>query len=102
MKPVRKIKGPDTDGLQPMRNAFKVTFMVAGGFNRETGNRAVAKTHVDLVAYGRLFLANPDLPKRFLLDATLNKYDRKTFYPFDSRNWKQTIQIFFFNFLGQV
>ncbi|XP_026411256.1 12-oxophytodienoate reductase 1-like [Papaver somniferum] len=39
--------------------------------------------HADLVAYGRLFLANPDLPKRFAIDAPLNKYDRDTFYTLD-------------------
>ncbi|CBI39238.3 unnamed protein product, partial [Vitis vinifera] len=34
----------------------------------------------DLVVYGRWFLANPDLPKRFALNAPLNKYNRETFY----------------------
>ncbi|RVW77886.1 12-oxophytodienoate reductase 1 [Vitis vinifera] len=50
------------------------------GYGREDGNRAVAQNHADLVAYGRWFLANPDLPKRFSLNAPLNKYDRDTFY----------------------
>lgn len=36
-----------------------------------------------MVAYGRSFLANPDLPKRFELNAPLNKYDRLTFYTSD-------------------
>ncbi|XP_057977200.1 putative 12-oxophytodienoate reductase 11 isoform X2 [Malania oleifera] len=66
--------------LLPMRKAFKGTFIAAGGYNREDGNRAIADGYVDLVAFGRLFLANPDLPRRFELDAPLNKYDRKTFY----------------------
>ncbi|KAL5778768.1 hypothetical protein ACOSQ2_009505 [Xanthoceras sorbifolium] len=66
--------------LLPMRKAFKGTFLAAGGYDREDGNRAVAEGHADLVVYGRLFLANPDLPKRFELDAPLNKYDRDTFY----------------------
>jgi 12-oxophytodienoic acid reductase len=39
--------------------------------------------YTDLVSFGRLFLANPDLPKRFELDAPLNKYDRNTFYTQD-------------------
>ena len=38
---------------------------------------------MDLVAFGRFFLANPDLPKRFKLDAPLNKYNRDTFYTSD-------------------
>ncbi|KAL5559821.1 hypothetical protein UlMin_036032 [Ulmus minor] len=66
--------------LVPMRKAFKGTFLVAGGYNREDGIKAVAENRADLVVYGRLFLANPDLPKRFELDAPLNKYNRETFY----------------------
>ncbi|KAF5187276.1 12-oxophytodienoate reductase [Thalictrum thalictroides] len=66
--------------LLPMRKAFKGTFMVAGGYTREDGNNAIANNYADLVAYGRWFLANPDLPKRFELDAPLNKYNRETFY----------------------
>ncbi|KAM7515325.1 hypothetical protein LguiA_004908 [Lonicera macranthoides] len=66
--------------LVPMRKAFKGTFISAGGFDREDGNKAVAEKRTDLVAYGRLFLANPDLPKRFELNAPLNKYNRDTFY----------------------
>ena len=66
--------------LLPMRNAFKGTFIVAGGYDREDGNEALAENRADLVAFGRLFLANPDLPRRFQLDAPLNQYNRDTFY----------------------
>ncbi|GAB2268289.1 12-oxophytodienoate reductase 1 [Dionaea muscipula] len=66
--------------LLPMRKAFRGTFIAAGGFNREDGNNVVATGRADLVAYGRLFLANPDLPRRFELNAPLNKYNRDTFY----------------------
>ncbi|KAF8411938.1 hypothetical protein HHK36_004496 [Tetracentron sinense] len=69
-----------SQSLQPMRKAFNGTFMVAGGYDREDGNKAIATNHADLVVYGRLFLANPDLPRRFELDAPLNKYNRDTFY----------------------
>ncbi|KAK1280966.1 putative 12-oxophytodienoate reductase 11 [Acorus gramineus] len=62
------------------RRAFKGTFMVAGGYDREDGNRAVDDNYADLVVYGRFFLANPDLPRRFELNAPLNKYNRSTFY----------------------
>jgi 12-oxophytodienoic acid reductase len=70
--------------LLPMRKAFTGTFIVAGGYDREYGNNAIAKNRADLVGYGRMFLANPDLPKRFELNAHLNKYNRNTFYIFDS------------------
>ncbi|XVE54840.1 hypothetical protein DITRI_Ditri03aG0114700 [Diplodiscus trichospermus] len=68
------------ESLVPMRKAFNGTFIAAGGYNKEDGNKAVAENRADLVAYGRLFLANPDLPKRFELDASLNKHDRNTYY----------------------
>ncbi|CAL5348182.1 unnamed protein product [Camellia sinensis] len=76
-----KFESPDT--VLPMRKAFKGTFIAAGGYDREDGMRAVAENHADLVAYGRLFLANPDLPRRFELNAPLNKYNRETFYSAD-------------------
>ncbi|VVA90385.1 unnamed protein product [Arabis nemorensis] len=69
-----------SESLTPMRKAFEGTFIVAGGYTREDGNMAVAEGRADLVAYGRLFLANPDLPRRFEIDAPLNKYERSSFY----------------------
>jgi 2,4-dienoyl-CoA reductase-like NADH-dependent reductase (Old Yellow Enzyme family) len=41
-------------------------------------SHVIAQT--DLVAVGRWWIANPDLPKRWVLNAPLNKYDRSTFY----------------------
>uniref|UniRef100_M1BMA0 LEDI-5c protein n=2 Tax=Solanum tuberosum TaxID=4113 RepID=M1BMA0_SOLTU len=73
-----KVECPES--LVPMRKAFKGTFLVAGGYDRGDGNKVVLEDRADLVVYGRLFLANPDLPKRFELDAPLNKYIRETFY----------------------
>ncbi|CAL9110678.1 unnamed protein product [Musa textilis] len=69
--------------LLPMRKAFKGTFIAVGGYDREEGNNAISSGYADLVAYGRLFLANPDLPRRFELNAPLNKYNRETFYILD-------------------
>jgi 2,4-dienoyl-CoA reductase-like NADH-dependent reductase (Old Yellow Enzyme family) len=47
---------------------------------RKSGQEAIRAGHADAVAYGRIFLANPDLPRRFALNAPLNKYNRHTFY----------------------
>ncbi|CAD6260776.1 unnamed protein product [Miscanthus lutarioriparius] len=69
---------PSCIGL--MRSAFKGTVIVAGGYSREDGNHAISSGYADLVAYGHLFLSNPDLPRRFEIDATLNKYKSETFY----------------------
>ena len=54
--------------------------IVANGFSRETATRAVAERVAYAVAFGRLFLANPDLPQRFRLNAALNMPDASTFY----------------------
>ncbi|KAI9075523.1 hypothetical protein K1719_042501 [Acacia pycnantha] len=69
--------------LVPMRKAFNGSFIAAGGYDRKDGNNAVVENRADLVAFGRWFLANPDLPKRFELDVPLNKYHRETFYTSD-------------------
>jgi len=69
--------------LLPFRETFKGIFIAAGGYDREEGNKVVAEGYTDLVSYGRLFLANPDLPRRFELGSSLNKYDRSTFYTQD-------------------
>ncbi|XP_022736649.1 putative 12-oxophytodienoate reductase 11 isoform X1 [Durio zibethinus] len=68
-----------SESLLPMRKAFKGTFIVAGGYDKEDGNKAVAENRTDLVSFGRLFLANPDLPRRFDLNAPLTKHNRSTY-----------------------
>ena len=78
---LEKLASPHS--LVPMRKAFNGTFIAAGGYDREDGNKAIAENRADLVAYGRWFLANPDLPKRFALNAPLNEYNRDTFYTTD-------------------
>ncbi|KAI9084727.1 hypothetical protein K1719_033371 [Acacia pycnantha] len=73
-----KAEGPVS--LVPIRKAFNGTFITARGYKREDGNKAIAENRADLVAYGRWFLSNPDLPKRFEIDAPLNKYHKETYY----------------------
>ncbi len=62
------------------RSIFPSSIITAGGYTRETGEAVLQSNEADFVAYGRLFLANPDLPKRFALSSALNRYDRNTFY----------------------
>ncbi|HTB93711.1 MAG TPA: alkene reductase [Candidatus Sulfotelmatobacter sp.] len=66
-----------------LRKIFKGKIIAAGGFEPNTAEEIVEKGDADLVAFGRHFIANPDLPKRIELGLPLNKYDRKTFYTFD-------------------
>ncbi|RAL37282.1 hypothetical protein DM860_004204 [Cuscuta australis] len=63
-----------------LRKAYEGTFMASGGYTRQLGIDDVEQGKADLVSYGRQFIANPDLVRRFMLDAPLNKYDRSTFY----------------------
>ena len=60
--------------------------MAAGGYSREAGIKAIEDGHADLIAFGRDFISNPDLPLRFALDAPLTKYNRDTFYTSDQVN----------------
>ena len=50
------------------------------GYTRETGEAELEKGIASLISYGTLFIANPDLPKRFELNAALNQPDRATMY----------------------
>lgn len=72
---------------QLLRQRFGGTLMINGGLTRESGESLVASGLADLVAFGTLFLANPDLPERFAESAVLNAPDRATFYGGDHRGY---------------
>ena len=52
----------------------------AGGYNRAEAMHAVESGVADAIAFGRLFISNPDLPLRLQRNADLNAYNRQTFY----------------------
>ncbi|HDG1683652.1 TPA: alkene reductase [Kluyvera ascorbata] len=54
--------------------------ILAGGFTSETADEAISAGRADAIAFGRQFIANPDLPSRFRWNLPLNSYDRSTFY----------------------
>src|SRR6185437_3769109 len=54
-----------------LRPLFKGPIIAAGGFDHRSGNAVVGGGSADLVAYGRLFISNPDLPARFRRDLPL-------------------------------
>lgn len=62
------------------RPLYDGTLMVNWDYDQTSGEAAIAAGNADLVSYGKLFIANPDLPKRFKLDAPLNQPDPSTFY----------------------
>jgi N-ethylmaleimide reductase len=63
-----------------LRDAFKGAFIAAGGFDSASAEKALQARRADLVAFGRPFLANPDLPERYRKGAPLNAPDMATFY----------------------
>ncbi|XP_038876227.1 12-oxophytodienoate reductase 3-like [Benincasa hispida] len=73
----------EAEFMRSLRRAYQGTFICSGGFTRKLGMEAIENGDADLVSYGRLFIANPDLALRFKLNAPLNKYVRKTFYTQD-------------------
>ncbi|KAG2231374.1 hypothetical protein INT48_007499 [Thamnidium elegans] len=69
------------DTLAPYRQIWKGPFITASGFSNATQEAiALAEKTGNLIAFGRAFIANPDLPERLRNSWELNKYDRNTFY----------------------
>ncbi len=67
------------------RKHFSGALVRNGGFTRDAGEAALREGLADAIAYGVPFLANPDLPARFLKNAPLNQPDTSTFYATASR-----------------
>ena len=65
---------------QLMRKHYKGTIIAAGGFNGDSAEAVLTAGDADLVAFGRHFIANPDLPERLRNKLPLNAYDRPTFF----------------------
>jgi len=60
------------DSLETLRDRFNGAYMANNGYTRETAIAAVAGGKVDLVAFGKLYISNPDLAERLAADAALN------------------------------
>jgi N-ethylmaleimide reductase len=63
-----------------LRQKFDRTYIVNGGFDFASAEEVIRNGEADLVAFGATFLANPDLPRRYRLKASLNLPDQATFY----------------------
>ncbi len=75
----REHKGDDW--LTPhLKREFGGVYIANEGFDKASGTAALAAGEADAIAYGKLFIANPDLVRRFELDAPLNEWNFKTFY----------------------
>jgi 2,4-dienoyl-CoA reductase-like NADH-dependent reductase (Old Yellow Enzyme family) len=75
----REHEGADSIGPQ-LKKIFGGVFIANEKFTKETAEAAINSGRADAVAFGQLFIANPDLPERFKLSAPLNAPDPATFY----------------------
>jgi N-ethylmaleimide reductase len=66
--------------VELIREKFRGPLVIAGGFDHDTAEDWLEKGRADVIAFGRKFLANPDLPERFRQHAPLNKDDPTTYY----------------------
>jgi 2,4-dienoyl-CoA reductase-like NADH-dependent reductase (Old Yellow Enzyme family) len=74
-------EAPGEDSIGPrLKKAFGGVWIANKRFNKTAAEAALAAGEADAVAFGKAFIANPDLPRRFALDAPLNKWNAETFY----------------------
>ena len=66
--------------IAELRPFWNKTLILAGGFTGKTAEEAIQSGRADAIAFGRSFIANPDLPHRLERGAPLNGYNRSTFY----------------------
>jgi len=75
----RERLGADSIGPQ-LKKLFGGVYVANEGFDLASGNAALAAGDADAIAFGKLFISNPDLPRRFREGAALNEWNGATFY----------------------
>lgn len=63
------------DFRHKLRDAYKGTIIVAGNYTKEKAEPLLEKDLLDLVAFGRPFIANPDYPEKLFNDLPLSQFD---------------------------
>jgi len=76
-----------------LRKSFPRTYIANNGYTRELADAAIASGAADLVAFGRPFIANPDLVERFKKSAPLAEPDPATFYGGDAHGYTDYLTI---------
>jgi N-ethylmaleimide reductase len=69
-----------TEIAKHFRPLYNGTLMINSEFDQEKGNKVLEEENADLVAYGKLYISNPDLVERFENNLELTKWDEDTFY----------------------
>lgn len=86
---VHSVRSPDKtiDIFKLVRETYHGISMINGGFDLESGQAAIQSGLADLISYGTLYLANPDLVERFRLMSPLNQADSATFYTLGAKGY---------------
>lgn len=77
---VTDVPGAEPNIAKHYRPLYQGTLMINTAFNRESGNRVITDGLADLVAYGKLFISNPDLVERFKAKTETAAWHEDTFY----------------------
>ena len=70
-----------------LRSAFNGPFILAGGFEKDSAEKALVAKQADLIGFGRPFISNPDLVKRMQEGLALAQPDMNTFYTGDAKGY---------------
>jgi N-ethylmaleimide reductase len=81
------VEGKAPVAAAQIRKIFTGPIIVAGGFERQGAQEIVERGDADLVAFGRHFSSNPDLPERLRRNLPLTPYDRDAFWGGDHRGY---------------
>jgi N-ethylmaleimide reductase len=87
IKGTELIEDAEPIAVRHLRPLFRGTMIAAGGFDGASAEDLLIAGDADAVAFGRSFIANPDLPERLRRDLPLTPYDRDTFYGGDARGY---------------
>jgi N-ethylmaleimide reductase len=75
------------DNARIFRPEYEGNLISAAAYTPETAHQAIEARYADAIAFGRLFIANPDLVARIEKGLSLNAYDRSTFYGGDEHGY---------------
>src|SRR5690606_16775337 len=85
--PGRDVHDKDLRVIDTLRRQWKGGYVANGGFDRQRAEDTITKGLADAIAFGRPYIANPDLVERLRKDAPLNEGDPATYYGGDEKGY---------------
>ena len=80
MYPVDHLENWPSDMIEAFGGLIDRPLMLGGGMDHDTSEELIRTKQIDMASFGRLYIANPDLPMRFMRNLALNEFDPSTFY----------------------